>query len=255
MENVIMENSKTRGLHLINSNSLIKNSIFRDSKIGVLIEGSSDTSTINGCFFNNNTEYGLRIIGGASPKIFNNQFTYNGTVGDQGAIIFFSAYPEFKNNQATNNNINGILIHWQSRFEKDTTWAAALPYVPIANFGEYPTVVDGTTLTLKPGVIIKPFTGPFLTALVVKGTLKAEATSGSEIVFTSIKDDSFGGDTNNDSNTTTPTIHDWKNIKFDATSTGSVFDHVFMYYGTGAPPMDINASASVDIKDTVDYTP
>jgi hypothetical protein len=34
-----------------------------------------------------------------------------------------------------------------------------------------------------------------------------------------------------------------------------VFDYVFMYYGIGVPPMELIGSASVEIKDTVDYTP
>lgn len=69
-----------------------------------------------------------------------------------------------------------------------------------------------------------------------------------------IIDDSFGGDTNNNGNDTAPASGDWKNIKFETTSTDSVFDNVLIYYGTGEPPFELVGSASVEIK-TVDYTP
>jgi hypothetical protein len=69
-----------------------------------------------------------------------------------------------------------------------------------------------------------------------------------------LKDDNFGGDTNNDANATFPAAGDWKIIKFEATSTGSIFDYVNMYYGTGTPPID-TGGASVDIRPTVDYSP
>ena len=72
-------------------------------------------------------------------------------------------------------------------------------------------------------------------------------------VFISRKDDSFGGDTNNDGGATSPAIGDWANIKFASGSEG-VFDNVFIYYGTGAPPISIEAGAEVELKN-IDYEP
>jgi parallel beta-helix repeat protein len=254
MENVIIEKSESRGLYLINSNSKIKTSIFKDSKIGILIEGASDTSTIEDSFFENNEELGIEIKNSASPVIENNQFTNNGTVvgtSDQGAIMVYSAYPEFSNNQASNNINNGILVHWKSRFSRDTIWKADLPYVLISNAGEYPTIASGSTLTLEPRIVLKPMSG-YYTALLVEGTLIAEAASNSEIVFTSLKDDSWGGDTNNDGNTSMPANNDWKEIKFISGSSG-VLDHVFLYYGSMSP-IATEEGASVKLGE-VDFAP
>jgi len=49
----------------------------------------------------------------------------------------------------------------------------------------------------------------------VKGTLDAPGTTESNIVFTSYKDDEFGGDTNGDGGTSTPSKGDWQYIKSD----------------------------------------
>jgi len=255
MDNVVMEYSESRGIHLIDSNSKIENSTFKDSEVGMLIEGSLDASVINNCSFENNSELGLGIKYGALPIIKNNHFSDNGEVAgasDQGAIMIHSAYPEFENNQTSNNVINGILVHWQSRFEQDATWQADLPYILVSNAGEYPTVASGSTLTLEPEIILKPYSKN-RTALLVEGTLIAKAASDSEIVFTSLKDDSFSGDTNNDGDITSPAIGDWKDIKFVSGSKG-VFEHVFLYYGTGAPPVVIEQGASVEMG-SVDYEP
>ena len=59
---------------------------------------------------------------------------------------------------------------------------------------------------------------------------------------------------NIDSNVTIPKDGNWKNIRFETTSTGSVLDNVLMYYGTGEPPIELVGSASAEIK-TIDYTP
>jgi hypothetical protein len=249
-----------RGLRLINSNSLIEDSTFNDSKVGILIEGSLDTSTVNNCLFDNNLEAGLQVIDGAMSTISNNKFLNNGRsyidtrFHSQGSIIVQSAYPKFIDNQASNNLLNGILIDSGSFFNKDVVLQKGLPYVLLSHHKKWVTIGENTTLTINPGTIIKTH-NPAYYVLSIKGTLKAEADIGNEIVITSLMDDSFGGDTNNDGNATIPASGDWTKIKFETTSTGSVFDNVFMYYGTGTPPIELVGSASVDIKDTVDYLP
>ncbi|HUT96385.1 MAG TPA: right-handed parallel beta-helix repeat-containing protein [Candidatus Paceibacterota bacterium] len=251
IKNSIVENSFKNGIYLKDSNSEIKNTEIKNNQnSGIVIEGIGSAPEISDCQINDNQLYGIEIKDWANPQIKDNTFSGNLI----SAVYLKSAYPEFSNNTANSNFLNGILVDSHTIISQNTSWQNDLVYILKSNSGDYVTVDEGMTLTIEPGAIIKPASS-YYTALLVKGTLKVEAVSGSEVVFTSINDDSFGGDTNNDGNATTPIDSDWKKIKFETTSTGSVFDHVFMYYGTGIPPIELVGSASVDIKDTVSYAP
>ena len=100
----------------------------------------------------------------------------------------------------------------------DTTWnLAGSPYivsVPI-------NVAAGVTLTVEPGTIVKfkaLASGSNFAALSIHGKIIAEGTAEDKIYFTSLWDDSIGGDTNGDGNATIPDPYtfygDWRGINF-----------------------------------------
>jgi hypothetical protein len=101
------------------------------------------------------------------------------------------------------------------------------------------TVPVGQTLTIQPGAILK-FNG---SGMSVQGTLSAIGTLAQPIVFTSLQDDSAGGDTNGNG----PSVgqpDQWGGLGFGPTSDASVLDRVDVRYcGVGfSPAIDIDQS-------------
>jgi len=107
-----------------------------------------------------------------------------------------------------------------------------LPYIfmPYTGGSAFPRVASGTVLTIEPGVVIKPRYGGY-PALWIEGKLVAQGTTSTPIIFTSLKDDDYGGDTNVDNSNTTPAFGDWKSIKFRGESSSGELNNILFRYG------------------------
>lgn len=92
------------------------------------------------------------------------------------------------------------------------------------------TVEDNATLTIEPGAVVKFDAGRTLTIL-SGGKLLAKGTLAQPILFTSIKDDRVGGDTNVDGDNTQPAPGDWGWIFLNG-GRGELV-HCQIHYGAG----------------------
>ncbi|MBI3005382.1 MAG: right-handed parallel beta-helix repeat-containing protein [Ignavibacteriales bacterium] len=98
-------------------------------------------------------------------------------------------------------------------------------------------VPSGSTLTIAPGTILKfakEYTGGAAGTwrFLVNGVLKSEGTLNNKIVFTSWRDDSYGGDSNKDSNATVPGNGDWDMIYLNgASNNASHILHTIIRFG------------------------
>ncbi|MEM9378543.1 MAG: hypothetical protein AAGB93_01245 [Planctomycetota bacterium] len=89
-------------------------------------------------------------------------------------------------------------------------------------------VPPGSTLTIQPGAIVK---FGFDHRFAVDGTLLCQGTGPDSIVFTDLRDDSAGGDTNGDGGSTAPAPGWWRGVDFSSGGSGSVLDGVTARYG------------------------
>ncbi len=158
---------------------------------------------------------GLRITQ-SSPTITNDTFQNN-----TGAAISMddASNPSISPATFTNNQINGVIVDYGT-IAANTIWDnPGVAYV-VSSL----TVAAGETLTLDAGDLIKASLG--YNGLTINGTLSANGTSTQPVIFTSIKDDAAGGDTNNDGSATSPAAGNWNGLYFGAGSTGNVLSYV-----------------------------
>lgn len=240
----------------------ISNSTLSDSDAyNILIESATPSITNN--LIENGSLYGV-FIDSASPNLISNIIQYNltgiystygspfidsnviesnttgialyrdGATLTNNTLIWNTSYPLYINsaannlisgNTASNNLVDGILLTNSLYSGHDLTLSTSLGLTVVI---DNVTIPSSSTLTIEPGVTVK-----FLNSnksLTVEGTLTAQGSSSSPVVFTSLKDDNYGGDTNNDGSATTPTANDWRQIHFDTGSSG-IIDHAVVSYG------------------------
>jgi|GEM_PF-4515988 len=104
-------------------------------------------------------------------------------------------------------------------------------------------VSSGVTLTIDAGAIVKFTAGTRLT-IDSGGTLTVNGTYAQPVIFTSIRDDSHGGDTNGDGNLTAPAAGNWLGILVNGTAT---FNYAQVLYSGGSNTGSWNNSGAIRV--------
>jgi len=116
-------------------------------------------------------------------------------------------------------------------------------YIPIAGT----TYVNSSnSVDVAPGTVFKMGHNSTNDSFLIQGEFNVVGDVDDKIVFTSLKDDSFAGDTNKDDNATLPDRRDWNSLEFrDAASNASLLKHAIVRYGRYNFYMD-NTEAVID---------
>jgi len=124
------------------------------------------------------------------------------------------------------NSMDRLYTYYDNSFAENTVLKKE--FSPYLFSSQNLQVFKGVTLTIEPGVVIK-FNGT-QSKLHIDGTLKAIGTLEEPIIFTSFRDDEFGGDSNLDKDASVPGPGDWQGLYFSPDSINSELENVIVRY-------------------------
>ncbi|EKD76215.1 MAG: hypothetical protein ACD_43C00189G0002 [uncultured bacterium] len=225
MSNSTVSDSEYHAIGIMASPTLSNNTVTTagSSDSGAYITSGSPILT-NNTF--SNSSCGVYITGTATPTLTTNTFTDNAY-----PIYLFNpnSGTSLSGNTGSANNVNGIMLVGSTNGDFELNMDNDLLYI-LASLD----ISAGDTLTIVPGTVLKfdyASLGSYTASLQYlrgDGTLIARGTVTEPIVFTSISDDSYGGDTNGDMAASSPSPGSWDYISLTGTASIS---HAIIQYG------------------------
>jgi RHS repeat-associated protein len=130
---------------------------------------------------------------------------------------------------------------------KEGTWTDVGGYNHV--IADWATIEAGATFTVPAGTVVKVLLEEAL-RLDTGATLRGRGTAAQPVVFTSIRDDTYGGDTNNDGEATAPARGDWSYIRGGGRVSHIDLQHAIVRYG-GYNGYALDAEGHLTLQDSV----
>ncbi|WP_340106252.1 right-handed parallel beta-helix repeat-containing protein [Rhodohalobacter sp. 8-1] len=201
----------TSGTGIISTRAFIEDNTFENNNLPIAVMGEisrDGTTNADGNFYDGNT------------------FTDH-TYAD--AIGIYS-----NNNLPLNGNLG---YSWPSSYTNPA-------YIPITGTTY---INSGDSVNIAPGTVVKLGRGSNNDSFRIEGSLVAEGSADSKIIFTSLLDDTYAGDTNRDSTDTAPSRGNWRELLFyGSSSSQSLVKHVIVRYANTNLFFDQNSEILVD---------
>lgn len=188
--------------------------------------------TVTNTRLTQNTFTAVRIEGNATPT-FTNCFM-DSTQGGPPVMMSLVSEPVFNNVQFLRNAYTALGVIPEN-IAQDVLWRIRA----VAGRNNMPYLVNGTitiglgaNLQMQPGVIVKMQSGSLVVQRAIQAVGRTEPDS--MIVFTSERDDFYGGDTNMDSTATAPGFNNWSYLTVEGTAIDAqcVFRNCVVRYAT-----------------------
>jgi len=235
---------------------LLDSSVISRNGGGVYAWMGTGNQTISNCTIDSNGAYGVwtfnvggpdtvkylnnTIYGNAQEGIITSRaYIANNTINNNRYAIALTGRVNstYSGNTIVGNTYNNSIALRINRYEENfaDTLKSVFPagmtsktYSFIENAPSY-GVLSGVTLVIQPGVIVKMDPGMYFR---IEGTLKADASSGNPIVFTSYRDSLYGGKTNLATDYSKPAPNDWRYVRVrTSASVGTVLNNVIFKFG------------------------
>ena len=254
IQRAVIESSLYRGVRVGNANSHLtvdRCTFAGHTEQAIYVESATTASVTDNIVAT--SKYGVYVSAVGSMAATGNMFTANTWGVYQNSATVWSltnntftsnTYPVYQGpwdlgyggNTFTKNQYQAIVVG--GTLSQNATWedvqGLGLAYVVNADV----TIPAGKTLTIGAGVVVKFMAVDNLAQenvytyrndLIVTGTLNLLGTAGQRVVFTSSRDDTYGGDSNGDGAATTPATGNWGAIKY--TNPANVLHDVVVRYG------------------------
>ena len=234
ISNCNISENNNYGMYLFSSGSpSIANTTIADNLTGIYVQ-SSATPLINNNLIIDNAQWGIYYQSVSNTPII----TGNVITGNQWSMIIpaISVPNSADGNVLAPNGVNAVWIRGNGR-STDLRLEVLFPgeQQELNTYQIYNTLTmnDTAILTVDPGVVVKFVTNARLD---IHGGLQAIGTDDAPVVFTSYKDDEYGGDLNLDGTNTSPFNGDWGSIYLSnlAEDANCQIDYAVIRYGGNA---------------------